>query len=86
MTVKQPTMLEAREADKKRSAKMIKGDVPRSAFTIREFCEAHRLSEAMYYKLRNAGLGPREMRAMRKVTISLEAATDWRRQREVESG
>ena len=54
-------------------------NVPRAVYTIKEFCEAHRLSEAMYFKLRNAGLGPREMRAMRKVTISIEAAEDWRR-------
>lgn len=58
------------------------GQVPREADTIPEFCKAHRLSESMYYKLRNAGLGPREMRAMRKVTISVEAAQDWRRARE----
>jgi hypothetical protein len=60
----------------------IAGQVPREAYTIPEFCEAHRLSESMYYKLRAAGLGPREMRALRKVTISLQAATDWRRERE----
>ncbi|RXG86153.1 hypothetical protein [Bradyrhizobium zhanjiangense] len=56
--------------------------VLREAYTIPEFCAAHRLSESMYYKLRNAGLGPREMRALRKVTISLEAADEWRRARE----
>jgi hypothetical protein len=57
-------------------------EVPRAAYTIREFCAAHRISEAMYFKLRDAGLGPREMRALRKVTISVEAAADWRRERE----
>jgi hypothetical protein len=57
-------------------------DVPRAAFTIKEFCEAHRICEAFYYKLRAAGLGPREMRALRKVTISFEAAAEWRRERE----
>lgn len=56
--------------------------VPRMAFTINEFCEAHRISPAMYFKLRAVGLGPREMRALRKVTISVEAAADWRRERE----
>jgi hypothetical protein len=61
-------------------------EVPRAAFTIKEFCAAHRISEAMYFKLRAAGLGPREMRALRKVTISLEAATDWRREREKDGG
>ena len=59
-----------------------KPEVPRAAYTIREFCAAHRISEAMYFKLRDAGLGPREMRALRKVTISVEAAADWRRERE----
>jgi hypothetical protein len=38
-------------------------EVPRMAFTIKEFCAAHRISPAMYFKLRAAGLGPREMRA-----------------------
>jgi hypothetical protein len=56
--------------------------VARATYTIKEFCHAHRLSEAMYYKLRAAGLGPREMRALKKVTISIEAAAEWRRQRE----
>jgi hypothetical protein len=57
-------------------------EVPRMAFTINEFCTAHRISPAMYFKLRAAGLGPREMRALRKVTISVEAAAEWRRARE----
>ena len=60
----------------------IAGQVPREAYTIPEFCKAHRISESMYFKLRNAGLGPREMRALRKVTISIEAAEQWRRARE----
>ncbi|MGY3360515.1 hypothetical protein ACVWZK_007178 [Bradyrhizobium sp. GM0.4] len=60
----------------------IGNQVPRAAYSIPEFCKAHRICEAFYYKLRNAGLGPREMRAFRKVTVSIEAATDWRRARE----
>jgi hypothetical protein len=52
------------------------------AFTIKEFCAAHRICEAFYYKLRAADLGPREMRTLRKVTISFEAAAEWRRERE----
>lgn len=56
--------------------------VSRGAYTIPEFCEAHRISQSMYFKLRNAGLGPRVMRAGRRVTISMEAATAWRRARE----
>jgi hypothetical protein len=57
-------------------------EVPRAAYSIPEFCEAHRICEAFYYKLRAAGLGPREMRMLRKVTISVEAAAEWRRARE----
>lgn len=75
------TASKVRKADDQASDR-IEARVPRAAFTIKEFCEAHRLSEAMYYKLRNAGLGPREMRAGRRVTVSLEAAIDWRRSRE----
>ncbi|WP_247453286.1 hypothetical protein [Bradyrhizobium sp. CW11] len=75
------TASKVRKADNQASDR-IEARVPRAAFTIKEFCEAHRLSEAMYYKLRNAGLGPREMRAGRRVTVSLEAAIDGRRSRE----
>jgi hypothetical protein len=57
-------------------------EVPRMALTIKEFCEAHSICEAFYYKLRAAGLGPREMRALSKITISVEAAAEWRRARE----
>jgi hypothetical protein len=57
-------------------------EVPRAAYTIPEFCTAHRISQAMYFKFRAAGFGPREMRTGRKVTISLEAAEQWRRARE----
>jgi hypothetical protein len=53
-----------------------------AAYNIREFCAAHRISEAMYYKLRALGLGPREARALSKVIITQEAAAEWRRQRE----
>jgi hypothetical protein len=58
------------------------GQISPKAYTIPEFCRAYRLSESMYYKIRAAGLGPREMRALSKVTISVEAASDWRRERE----
>lgn len=63
-------------------ARVIEGQVPRAAYSIPEFCAAHRISEGFYYKLRHAGLGPRECRVLNKVTISLEAAGEWRRARE----
>jgi hypothetical protein len=58
--------------------------VERAAYTIPEFCEAHRISESFYFKIRALGLGPRESRTLEKVTITNEAAADWRASREVE--
>ena len=52
------------------------------AFTIREFCQAHKISEAFFYVMRNEGWGPAEMHAGQRVLISHEAAADWRRARE----
>lgn len=52
------------------------------AFTVREFCDAHSISVAFYYVLRQEGLGPREMPLKSKILISYEAAAEWRRQRE----
>ena len=59
--------------------------IERAVYTIAEFCEAHRISESFYFKIRNLGLGPRESRTLDKVLISNEAAADWRASREVET-
>ena len=59
--------------------------IPTAAYSIREFCEAHRVSESMYFKLRNQGLGPAEMSVGRRRLISHEASSVWRREREVEA-
>ena len=53
-----------------------------AAFSIREFCAAHRISQSMYFKLRNMGLGPREMAVGSRRLISQEAAAEWRKARE----
>jgi hypothetical protein len=58
---------------------------PAAAYSIREFCAAHRLSESMYFKLRNQGLGPDEMSVGSRRIISFEAAERWRREREAAS-
>ena len=34
----------------------------RARYTIREFCDAHRISKSTYYNLRKQGLGPDEAR------------------------
>jgi hypothetical protein len=53
-----------------------------ACYTIRTFCIAHHLSEAMYFKAREMGIGPREMRVGTRVLITFEAAADWRAERE----
>jgi hypothetical protein len=65
-----------------RPLKSIPDGVPRQAFTIREFCEAHRISRTALYKHWEAGTGPRRMHNGTKNLISVEAAADWRRERE----
>ena len=56
--------------------------VERAAYTISEFCDAHRISRAQYYKLKKLGQGPDEARASdRTVLITIEAAARWRKQR-----
>ncbi|TMK11242.1 MAG: hypothetical protein E6G75_19450 [Alphaproteobacteria bacterium] len=53
-----------------------------AAFSIAEFCRAHRISQSMYFKMRNLGLGPREMAVGSRRLISQEAAAEWRNARE----
>jgi hypothetical protein len=57
----------------------------RAVFTITEFCDSHRTSRSMLYKMWGEGAGPRIMRVGTKVLISAEAAADWRRAREAAS-
>ena len=52
------------------------------AYSIEEFCRAHRFSRAQYFNLKREGKAPREMRVGNRVIISREAAADWRRDRE----
>jgi len=58
---------------------------PQAAYTIAEFCDAHRISRTHLHNLDKAGKGPRKMRCGRRVLISPEAAADWRRQLEQET-
>ena len=55
---------------------------PRLALSIPEFCEAHGISEAFFYKLKRQGEGPREMKVGARTLITLESAAEWRRERE----
>ena len=57
-----------------------------AAYTIPEFCVAHRIGRSALYKLWTEGNGPRRIQVgagrSSKVLISVEAAADWRRDRE----
>ena len=55
---------------------------PTLAFTIIEFCDAHRISKARYYELKKQGLTPIEMIIGHKRLISAESASAWRKARE----
>ena len=54
-----------------------------AAYTISEFCEAHRISRATYYNLKTVGKAPVEMAVGSRRLISDEAAAAWRRAMEV---
>ena len=69
-------------AAKKKKPKPVELVPHATAFSIREFCAAHRISESLYFKIWEKGLGPREARVATRVIITQEAAADWRRQRE----
>ena len=57
----------------------------RAAYTISEFCEAHRISRATYYNLKSAGTGPREMAVGTRRIVTFEAAAEWRAVMEAET-
>jgi hypothetical protein len=59
-----------------------RGKGPAACYTIAAFCEAHRLSVGMYFKLKAAGIAPKEMHVGRRRLISYQAAAEWRRKRE----
>ena len=56
------------------------------AYGIVEFCKLHGISRAHFYNLRKLGLGPLEMNCGGRRLISIEAASDWRRQLERTGG
>jgi hypothetical protein len=57
-----------------------------AAYTIPEFCRAHRISAPTFYKLAKLGLAPAQMRHGNCIRISREAAAAWRAARERPTG
>jgi excisionase family DNA binding protein len=52
------------------------------AYSVDEFCERHRISPQLFYKLKPQGLMPATFKVGTRVLISREAADAWRRARE----
>ena len=52
--------------------------MPRAAYTVPEFCEAHRISRALFYNLLKGGRGPAVMHAAGRTLVTIEAAAAWR--------
>jgi hypothetical protein len=68
------------------AAALQRDGIERAAFTIRQFCARNgEFSEGFYRRMRASGLGPRETRIFDRVIITIEAETEWRKQRELES-
>ena len=61
------------------------GVTGRKAFSIPEFCKAHRISVATYYNLAKEGKAPLTMHVGARRLISEEAAANWRRAMENEA-
>jgi hypothetical protein len=60
-------------------------DRNRDAFGVREFCRRHDVSTGYLYSEWRRGRGPRYMQLGDRRIISVEAASDWRREREAET-
>ena len=52
------------------------------SYSVTDFCRAHGISRALFYKLLREGCGPRVMKVGRRTLISCEAAEQWRRRME----
>jgi hypothetical protein len=56
--------------------------MPTGAYSIAEFCRAHRVSRAFFYVLQKRGEGPTVMKVGKRTLVSDEAAKDWRQRME----
>lgn len=53
--------------------------IDQAAYSIDEFCKAHRISRPMFYKLAKSNRGPRLMQVGRRQLITMESAANWRK-------
>jgi hypothetical protein len=75
----EPTVKSETDAPTKAKATPIRGPpVPAAWYSIKDFCAAHRISMAMYFKLKADKRGPRETAVGSRRYISFEDAAAWR--------
>src|SRR5258707_13873517 len=75
----EPTTKSELEAPAKAKAAPIRGPpVPAAWYSIKDFCAAHRISQAMYFKLKADKRGPREIAVGSRRYITFEDAATWR--------
>lgn len=58
----------------------------KSTYTVAQFTADHNISRTHLYALIKEGRGPRLMKVGRRTLISAEAACDWRKRMEQETG
>ena len=75
----EPTVKSEPDAPTKAKATPIRGPpVPAAWYSIKDFCAAHRISMAMYFKLKTEKCGPREIAVGTRRYITFEDAAAWR--------
>jgi hypothetical protein len=75
----EPTVKSEPDAPAKAKATPIRGPpVPAAWYSIKDFCAAHRISMAMYFKLKADKRGPREIPIGSRRYITFEDAAAWR--------
>jgi len=52
------------------------------SYTVEEFCEMHRISKALFYKLRREGNGPKVLKIGTRTIITSEYNAEWVRRME----
>jgi hypothetical protein len=57
-----------------------------AALSVPQFCRSHGISRSLFYLLLKERLGPRVMRVRGRTLVSAEAAAEWRRAMEADTG
>ncbi|UGX93375.1 hypothetical protein G6321_00048570 [Bradyrhizobium barranii subsp. barranii] len=74
----QKARVAAKDKVEKAKAERAEASVELQAYTIPEFCIAHRISIDSYYRMQRAGDGPKIKKVGHGTRITVEAAKAWR--------